>query len=61
MVERISGRIGTKRRSVTFTSAAPHRSRFLYGVINDRPIAASLVAGDRSGAAGKGRPRGIQR
>ena len=32
MVERISGRIGTKRRSVTFTSAAPHRSRFLYGL-----------------------------
>jgi len=53
MAERILGRIGKKRRSVTFASAAPHRLRFLCGVTQDRPIAAFLRAGDRSGAAGE--------
>jgi hypothetical protein len=57
----ISRRIGKKRRPVTSISAAPHCRRFLRSATNDRPVADSHVAGDRSGAAGKGRPIAIQR
>jgi hypothetical protein len=61
MVERISERIGNMRRSVAFTSAASHRRRFVADATHDRPIAGFHGAGDRSGAAGKGRPHALQR
>ena len=49
-----------KCRSITFASAAPHCYGFLCSVTNDRPIAAFLAGGDRSGAAGKGTSHGVQ-